>query len=367
MAWCRISLIIVGAIWSASSDAQVRAGFNIANAERIKPAELAQIFRNVKQAGATDIRLNLKPDEAAVRSLQLATGTRLGVLLIINPSLGLPGNGAGRDRNGRPKLSAVDTDLFGKRFVEFLTAIDDKGIRLSGIEVGNEINLRSFNGDLDAFPPGTILSREQLEDQSPRAGAVRLGLRNYIKMIQIIAEARDRSVHNKLTPVVLAGLSTFEGNASDFPAKAEPMINSPDMIDALVALGADRFVDVYGVHVYPYSDNQDKAIASRHRTRRLDAYALSRCASATKKAGKPCWITEWGYATKTSQCADDGDRARVSGLFHHEVVSTGKNVPRIYYFAWNSDPWRSDVDPFSVHRCGRLLPSGKAAVTRIAM
>jgi hypothetical protein len=76
-------------------------------------------------------------------------------------------------------------------------------------------------------------------------------------------------------------------------------------------------------------------------------------------AGKPCWLTEWGFPSTTVACpARDEARAVLVGemmdLFRL-FARDGRLKSAIYY------QWMGREDPLGVHRCGELTESGRLA------
>ena len=120
--------------------------------------------------------------------------------------------------------------------------------------------------------------------------------------------------------------------------------------------GLDKAVDAYGVHEYPWQNTAQARKAS------LENNVVARCSAA----GKPCWITEWGYNNASEACPlNDGARAALVNETMNELrhpAKLGRVIGEIY-FSWNSDPWATKPSASSVFRCGGLTKSGRIAVT----
>ncbi|WP_024509514.1 hypothetical protein [Bradyrhizobium sp. ARR65] len=115
--------------------------------------------------------------------------------------------------------------------------------------------------------------------------------------------------------------------------------------------------DAYNLHTYPWGDHPGDKASAIHRMRRPRALVDPICVPG----GKPCWITEWGfaYAGNTCSASEEKDRALVvqemMGDFA-ELAREGRLTGLIYY------SWTGDVQ-FDVERCGGLTESGKRALS----
>ncbi len=73
--------------------------------------------------------------------------------------------------------------------------------------------------------------------------------------------------------------------------------------------------------------------------------------------GKPCWITEWGFANTSKACpANDNNREQLVEKTRdrfRQMMDSGQ-IAAAYYFDW-------DASTYGVWRCGALTPAGKAA------
>ncbi len=119
--------------------------------------------------------------------------------------------------------------------------------------------------------------------------------------------------------------------------------------DLLKKYGLDGAADGYGIHIYPGSSGT-RAARAKHISN-----ALSFCGGAD---GKPCWITEWGFANKSKTCpADDNNRQQLVEKARErfrQMMDSGQ-IAAAYYFDW-------DEGTYGVWRCGALTPAGQAAM-----
>jgi hypothetical protein len=169
----------------------------------------------------------------------------------------------------------------------------------------------------------------------------------------VLKEARKHSGINRHAPILLAGLAD-SGAPGAHPTFKEDSVSIDATIDFMRRNGLDDLVDGYGIHAYPWQSTAAQRKAA------LEKYALAEC-----RPDKPCWMTEWGFDNKDLSCPTD-DTARAALV--QETMNTFREYARqdklkgSLYFAWDSDPWATQVDPKSVYRCGQLTESGHEAL-----
>jgi hypothetical protein len=169
-----------------------------------------------------------------------------------------------------------------------LAKLEEKGIVLAGIEVSNEINWAGFNADFPLPGQGRIFGPSDLTND-PEAQQIAKGLLLYVKSLEALKDVRDHLKLNQHTPIISAGLADLETPTHKLTwIKADAV--SPDAtLDFLRAHGPDKLVDGYGLHFYP---NQKTAAERRLHLRQN---GLEQCRPPGTAAGKPCWVTEWGF------------------------------------------------------------------------
>ena len=244
-------------------------------------------------------------------------------------------------------LSLADPVISKKSFQSLFDQLDQQGVVLEGVELGNEINWADFNGDFPVPGQGRIFGFNDLA-KDPEAKTVAQGYLQYLKCLAALKEVRDHSRLNKGTPIVLGGLVYFNG----WPAPNQKLdgVNLDATLQFLKAHGLDKLVDIYGFHCYP------KEATAEARKNDVDT-VCAQSSPPNASAGKPCWITEWGVNNKpdeTETCKlieevmrDFNEWAKKDRLF--EVI----------YFSWN---YYAANQPNPVFRDGQLQPIGKAAL-----
>jgi len=196
------------------------------------PEEREKISDDMRQAGVGSVRVDLgAPFDKSIDSLDLLTRKHLSILLIVGfsePHL------VARDATRRPgrgpiwsvvPLSQLDPEFFREKFGGLWREIEQRRIRLTAIEAGNEINWAAFNGDLGLVPshgqppqgaPGSVA----LHDRA----AYLLGLRRYVAAVAIIKQFRDASINNRDTKIISAGLASMPAT---FAANVGPSMSIP--------------------------------------------------------------------------------------------------------------------------------------------
>ena len=131
-------------------------------------------------------------------------------------------------------------------------------------------------------------------------------------------------------------------------------------MDFFRAHGLDQLVDAYNLHTYPWGDHPGDKAAAIHRLRRLRALVDPVCVPG----GKPCWITEWGFAYTSKSCSGSEERDHallvldMMGDFAR-LAQEGRLTGLIYY-SWTGDA------PFDLDRCDALSQSGRLAILPLA-
>lgn len=365
-----LALTFFSPIKASSSD--LITGVNITNADRLTSAQQDAMLIEIKAAGVRFIRANIAPDE---KGLQFALSAQaLGIRIDWIVSFGgyLPG---APTRPYQPEtfpgmwaghpLSYADPEQFRAYFGSMLARLEAAGITLAAFELGNEINWAAFNPEFPLPGKGRQFALDDLyHDQE--AKQIAAGYIKYLQLLKILKDVRDHSQRNRHTPILSAGLAASE--KPDGPlwgGKKEDIVSVNATFDFLRAYGIDDLVDAYAIHVYPWSDGPGDPIAARRRSERLAKYVLTECRAAQSPEGKPCWITEWGFANNDMRCPiNDRDRALLVGEMmsdFRKYVDEGRLVGLLYY-SWNTDPWAQRTDPLSIYRCGALTESGRLAI-----
>jgi hypothetical protein len=375
--WCRtrgFSLIVTCfsacRAASAHSETAVVAGVNFVNAGRFDVTRQDAMLDAMKANGVRVVRMGLSMDDKGLDLAKRVYARGIEIVWIVGwqyqPNAPIrpwqpkafPGMWAG------PPLSYADADRTRAALEPFLARLEAEKIVLAGMEVGNEINWTAFNPE---FPlPGEgkgVLSLDDLY-HDPEGQRIAKGYLQYLKVLAVIKEVRDRSELNRHTPIISAGLVDFE--QGDLKRSKVDGVGFGATIDFWRAHGIDQLVDGYAVHLYPPAD--PRIPAEKLLTPVQRATFERECHRVGSPAGKPCWITEWGYPVKVgSACSTEANRTQLvkNTLKVYDPYFRQGRIAGFLYYCWNSDAWATKEDPYAVYRNGSLTAGGRLAVAPI--
>jgi hypothetical protein len=332
--------------------AKLIVGVNYYNEGALSKQDQDAEIERLAQNGVKTVRTGLAQN--SIYFITQAFHHGIGCIALVSPTNGSNAKAIGRW--SRVPLSGADPQGFVKWLDPFLTQLETAGVRLTAIELGNEINTSGYNADIAEPGSGRVLSVKDLNNpKDAEARVIAGGFRNYIRVADALKTVRDHSKLNSQTPILLAGLADW-GPPSSKAWDGYLGVSLPDTIQFLRQNGVDQFVDGYGVHIYP---NGDPNLTVSVRAAQLEQKVFSEC----RRGGKQCWLTEWGIPNGTQTCpVDDTARAGVIEAERaalKEYEDQGRLAASIYYI-WS--PLPNTFDPMSVFRCGTLTSAGKVAI-----
>jgi hypothetical protein len=287
----------------------------------------------------------------------------IGTVAIIYPTLGGTQKhtsaidvAAGR-RWRTPALVDADPDGFRKAFTTQLAALEDAGVKLTALEIGNEFNTVGYNADFPAQSSGRVLGLNDLDNPNDtEARRIAAGYLQYIKIMAVVKDVRDHSKLNKTTPIVTGGLANV-GLPGPQSFNRQLATSVTDTIAFLSQHGVDQFVDGYGVHAYSSGDPH-QTIAQRISVLESIFHA---CTSV-----KPCWLTEWAFNNRDQSCPIHDD-VRVQLVQAERVtlrhfVDEGRLAASLYY-SWDGDFPGQKENMGAIFRCDLLTEAGKLALS----
>ncbi|WP_025092021.1 hypothetical protein [Brucella intermedia] len=335
--------------------ADTRFGVNRVNMAWLKPAEREQIFHQMVENGVVAVRLSLtRPLDQSIDAVRLAHEKGLAILLEISlnnadfyPDGTKPRSGRGRIWD-MYRLSDISPERFRNAMADALQKIDALGIPLVAVEPGNEINWGAYNGDLAILPKEKMKTARSLTEME-ELPLVEKGAEKYVELLRIMRAELAKTRHSAKAKVISAGLSDIPFIDAD--RRGIDTVEPASFTDLLKKYGLDDVADGYGIHIYPGSSGT-RAARAKHINN-----ALSFCGGVD---GKPCWITEWGFANTSNACpANDNNREQLVEKTRdrfRQMMDSGQ-IAAAYYFDW-------DASTYGVWRCGALTPAGKAATVR---
>lgn len=361
-AWLRRLLPLVAASGLAAAALAAPAagpaqfGVNRVNLAWVDAAGREKVLDQIAQSGIRSVRLSLtNPTDASIDAVRLAHQKGLAVLLEIslnNPALypegTKPRSGLGRIWD-MYRLSDISPEQYRTVLRDALQRIDRLGAPLVAVEPGNEINWGAYNGDLEIRPAANTRTARSLKDVAD-PDAVARGAAKYVALLKVTREELAKTQLSAGAKVVSAGLSDIPPEHAD--RRGIDSIDPASFTALMRQHGLDQAADGYGIHIYPGGDHSPAA-----REQHVEQ-ALSIC-RVRPAEGKPCWITEWGFANTEKTCpADDSRReplVKATRDRFAQLMREGRIVAA-FYFDW-------DATTYGVWRCGGLSPAGRAAVT----
>ena len=343
-------------------------GVNVVNPMRSSVADQNTLLNQLKAAQVHVIRCGISNDDKGIDFAKRAAAEGIRIQLIVGPQYApdAPSRPYQPDKfaamwGGHP-LSYAEPALSKAAFQKLFDSLDANGIPLAGVELGNEINWAAFNPEFPLPGEGKILSSNDLI-HDPEGKKIAQGFLAYIKILESLKQVRDGSRLNRTTPIVSAGMVSAQDGQKIYNNKKEDMVSLSATIAFLRSHGLDSLVDAYGIHSYPSGAKPGDPAAAAQRAARLNTVDLAQCRA--KEAGKPCWITEWGFPNADTSCpAKEAGRTLLIKELRGDFAAAAAEhrLAGIDYFSWDSDPWSKKVDADSVYRCGALTASGRAAI-----
>ena len=342
--------------WGLSSvqGTECPVGVNVNSFQNFSAAEQQEIVGQLKRSGVGFVRTSLRPDDKNMTLAKSLQAEGIGLVLVpsIQFSLNAPLRPADPKRHLRSAmpLSYADAERSRVYFQTLFDKLDAKGIVLTGVELGNEINWTDFNGDFPIPGQGKAFTSEDLS-RDPEAKQVARGFLQYLKVLAVLKEVRDHSRLNKHIPILSAGMAAVTGGSWQQKLQVDG-VSIPATYAYLRAHGLDKLVDGYGVHDYPPEVNPGDKAAAAKRIAMLDKSIFP------PGNTKPYWLTEWGFSSVATSLAEDQARARsvveMRTYFLH-LFRQGR-LGGIFWYVWN------EPDHDSIYRAGVLMEAGRQAV-----
>lgn len=343
-------------------------GVNFVHPLQYSVADQNVALVNLKAAGVHVIRFGIEDDvDKNIDFVRRAKAQGIATILILHgkytPNAPVrpyrpnefPGMWAG------PPFSALDPEVSGHYFQQVMDKLDAGGIALAGLELENEINMAGNNPDFSLPGEGRVLGLSDLY-HDPEGQQVAKGYLQYLKELAALKQARDHSKLNRQTPLLPTSLVDIVQEGPWPAPKTYDGVSVGATLAFFRANGLDKLVDAYNLHTYPWADGPGNQVSATHRLRRLQGMVMPVCSPVGSPNGKPCWVTEWGFANVNKACPSD-EHSR-SALVQEMMGNFGqliheKRLAALIYYSWIGDP------PFDVYRCGALTESGRLAIAPV--
>ncbi len=218
-----------------------------------------------------------------------------------------------------PGFSALNLVNFESNWGAVMEALSSRHLRVKGIQIGNEFNSAAFNGDLPLVKGGAFLTTQNYGEFAFWT-AFEAGMGKLVQVLRVVSTSLEKSESFKDVPVILGGLAR---PTTHWMRNVDGTLVEPDLaLKVLLGLGADRYIDVYAIHLYPMvlcDQLMNPELAIRE-------YIDKRMASVVAVTGtaKGWWITEWGFATQNIGLCKNATEERTP-LFRAFQEAVGKS------------------------------------------
>jgi hypothetical protein len=356
-------LLPLGASEAQAEDVEV--GVNLVNAPyNLSVAEQEAILTEMQRDGVRYIRSAIPLSDAGIAYAERVYAHGIKILLLGGvhyTGVAWPVPPAGFNGLwGSPGLSYADPERLRADVQAAFAKLEEKGIVLAGIEVGNEINWAGFNADFPLPGQGKVFVENDLKND-PEGQLIAKGLVLYVKSVAVVKEVRDHTQLNQHIPIISAGLADMDNGAHRITWIKADAVGPGAALNFMRANGLDDYVDAYSLHFYPTQGS------TADRLLHLKQNGLEQCQPAGHKGGKPCWITEWGFNnTGVGDACPVDDSPRVAvvqeirGQFN-QLARQGR-LRGLFYYTWQGNIRAPKEDRASAFRCGGLTASGRAAI-----
>jgi hypothetical protein len=208
--------LALGAVFATVTMAQpsvareIPVGVNVNSLQNFSAADQQVIVEQLKRSGVRFVRTSLRPDDKNMNLAKELQAEGIRLVLVMGPVYAANAQARHADeirhmRSAMP-LSAADPERSRAYYQTVFDRLDEKGVVLAGVEVGNELNWCDFNGDFPIPGEGKAFSLEDLS-RDPEAKKVAQGLLQYLKVVAALKEVRDHSKLNRHAPIISAGMA----------------------------------------------------------------------------------------------------------------------------------------------------------------
>jgi hypothetical protein len=327
-------------------------GVNVNSLQNFNATEQQEIVGQLKRSGVHFVRTSLRPDDKNMNLAKLLQSEAIRLVLVpgVQFSADAPLRQADPRRHMRSAmpLSYADPERSRASFQTLFDKLDENGVVVAGVELGNEINWTDFNGDFPIPGQGRVFTLADLS-RDPEAKRVAEGFLQYLKVLAVLREVRDHSRLNRQAPIISAGLATVGGSWQH-----KLQVDSVSIAATLAFLrahGLDTIADGYGVHVYPPAPRPGDKTSAAESSAQLDSVFPAGNA-------KPYWLTEWGFTSVATSSAQDQARSYAVAATRAHLVQLFRQgrLGGMFWYVWN------EPDEHAIYRGGTLMQAGQLAI-----
>lgn len=207
---------------------------------------------------------------------------------------------------GALPLSKLHLDLYEKRLKNNLTSYKNAGVDIKAFEVGNELDLVGFNGDIPT-------------NRAPTDADYKLFAETYARIL-------ERTVSVVKRPEFYPNAKIILGSPAIDWSPATGKLDPIKMYAPLQNLNGKNYfalVDGVGLHFYP-AQSEDGSQSMARGEAYLDTLGLS---------NRPVWVSEWGYANNTFPNSSGADRYRAFTTLYDRMLRADFKVVFMTNFA----------------------------------
>jgi hypothetical protein len=251
--------------------ANVIVGVNVVGVQNLSETQQDALVELLQKEGVRTVRTGL--GDKFTHFITSAFRHGIGAVVIVDPTVGSAAAAQHARRADPPlttwtvgRLSDADPEGFKQWLAPQLTTLQRNGVKLTALEIGNELNSPAYNGDFDVPGDGRVLGFDDLEkgwkawsDKAPitdaEASNIAKGFYVYLSILGMAkAVMAEASPLNRTTPVISSGAvyNTDLPHPAKNPRATGPAYGVPaaDFIHFLRQHGLDDRVDGYGIHIY---------------------------------------------------------------------------------------------------------------------
>jgi hypothetical protein len=348
------AVVATATLAQSSVAREIAVGVNVNNFQNFGAADQQVIVEQLKRSGVRFVRTTLRSDDKNMNLAKTLQSEDIGLVLNVGPVFAPDAEARPADEKRHMRaampLSSADPERSRAFYQSFFDKLDDKGVVLAGIELGNELNWPDFNGDFPLPGEGKLFTLEDLS-RDPEAKKVSQGFLQYLKVLATLKDVRDHSKLNKHAPIISAGMAAA-ANAQWLQSLKVDAVSIPATYAFLRAHGLDDLVDGYGVHDYPPAVKPGDKAAIAQRNAQLDQLVFP------PNNARPYWLTEWGFGSGAASSAQDQDRARSVAEMRAYFLRLSRQgrLGGLFWYVWN------EPDHDSIYRGRALMEAGRQAI-----
>jgi hypothetical protein len=190
----------IHALNASAAQNEILVGANVYDEGVLSPADQNAEIERMAHSGVKTIRTGFS--DKSLYFIMQAYRHGIGTIAIVYPTNG--SNAKTKKRWSDAPLSEANPQGFAGWLKPRLDQLDAAGVRLTALELGNEINTSGYNGDIPDPGTGRVLSLSDLNNSTdPEAPAIAAGFRNYLRVSDLSLRCSDRGRQTSPAPILM--------------------------------------------------------------------------------------------------------------------------------------------------------------------